>query len=136
MEDKPKVRIYTDGAAEPNPGKGGWAAILLYKGAVRELSGAIDHCTNNYAEIWAAIKGLEALKKPCEVVILSDSKYLVNTINLRWRRNANLELWERLEFYCEKKGHSVTFEWIKGHNGDHWNERANDLAQKHALKRA
>ena len=135
-----QVEIHTDGACSGNPGPGGWAAILIYKKFERELSGGEKLTTNNRMELTAAIKGLEALNEPCEVMLHSDSQYLVDGMTKgwakSWRRNGwvksdkkpalNPELWERLLELCEK--HKVAFAWVRGHNGDAYNERCDMLA--------
>ena len=132
---KPQVTIYTDGAAMPNPGKAGWAAILLYGTHVRELSGPIAHATNNQAELTAALEGIRAVKKPCRITVISDSQWLVKCGSREWSRNANTELWTLLDGLVAHGGHEVTFQWVRGHNGDQWNERADKLANA-ALRRA
>lgn len=132
--------IYTDGACSGNPGPGGYGAILSCKGKIKELSGGEANTTNNRMEIMAAIAGLSALKKPCEVTLYSDSKYLVDAITKRWvyrwrdnnwMRNKtdaalNVDLWERLLKLLET--HQVTFAWVKGHAGHPQNERCDRLA--------
>ena len=140
------VRIYTDGAARGNPdGPGGYGTILSYvdtKGVdhIREFSGGYQKTTNNRMELMAAIVGLEALTRPCQVELYSDSKYLVDAFNQHWidswlKRNwvnsqkqpvKNPDLWKRL--LEAKKSHRVTFIWVKGHNGHPQNERCDQLA--------
>jgi ribonuclease HI len=134
------VTIYTDGACLGNPGPGGYGVVLLYGDHRRELSGGYRRTTNNRMELTAAIKGLAALKKPCEVELLSDSEYLVNAVEKgwarRWRANGwyrsnkqmaeNRDLWEELLRLCER--HRVRFKWIKGHAGHAENERCDQLA--------
>lgn len=128
------VTITTDGGCEPNPGRGGWAAILRFGSAVRELSGTEQNTTNNRMELRAVIEALRALKEPCAVVIRTDSK---NTI--AWCRHgsfakakARSKLPEAyamvLEYRAVASRHSVTFEWVRGHAGDPDNERADVLA--------
>lgn len=133
------VRIWTDGGCRPNPGPGGWGAVLLYRGHARELSGAEPASTNNRMELTAAAAALEALKRPCRVVLHTDSEYLRNGIT-RWidgwtRRNwrnsagdpvANVDLWRRL--LAAAAPHAVEWRWIRGHAGDPMNERADALA--------
>ncbi len=135
-----KVDIYTDGACSGNPGRGGWAAILVYGTREAELSGFEPQTTNNRMELTAAIKGLSALKEPCEVTLYSDSQYLVNAINNGWLagwkshgwRKAdksevlNPDLWRELDaLLCV---HNVCFVWVRGHNGHDYNERCDALA--------
>lgn len=138
--EKPKINIYTDGACSGNPGPGGYGAILEYNGKTRELSGGEKMTTNNKMEITAVIKALEALKKPCDVILFTDSKYVVDSIQkgwvYKWRSNGwmrtkkdkalNSELWQRLLELLEI--HNVEFNWVKGHAGHPQNERCDYLA--------
>jgi len=141
-----KVSIYTDGAARGNPdGPGGYGTILVYidsKGTKhqREYSAGYKKTTNNRMELMAAIVGLEALTKPCDVDLYSDSQYLVKAFNEHWLEGwikkgwkrgknepvKNVDLWKRLLKAMEP--HNVTFHWVKGHNGDPMNERCDELA--------
>lgn len=141
-----KVTIYTDGAARGNPeGPGGYGTIVQYidtKGNLHErvFSAGYKKTTNNRMELMAAIVGLEALTKPCEVDLISDSKYLTEAFNQNWIDNwimkgwktagkkpvKNVDLWERL--LEAKKSHKVTFHWVKGHDGHPENERCDRLA--------
>ncbi len=134
------VEIFTDGACSGNPGKGGYGAILRYNGRVKELSQGFVKTTNNRMELMSAIVALEALKEPCCVVLTSDSKYLVDSVNLgwidKWRKNdwyrtksekaKNIDLLNRL--VAQKERHDVTFVWVKGHAGHPENERCDELA--------
>lgn len=134
------VIIHTDGACSGNPGPGGWAAILKYGRHERELSGGERQTTNNRMELTAAIKALEALTEPCRVTLYSDSSYLVNGMTKgwaeSWQKNGwrksdkkpalNPDLWERLLELCQI--HKVEFVWIRGHDGDEYNERCDRLA--------
>ena len=133
------VDIYTDGACRGNPGKGGWGAVLVYAGKEREMSGGEPTTTNNRMELTAAIEALSALKERCEVTLYSDSKYLVDAFLLGWVESwrshgwkrgkdelKNPDLWQRL--YELTRTHSVTFEWVKGHDGHSYNERCDSLA--------
>lgn len=140
MEKKVDVVIYTDGAADPNPGVGGYGVILLGGNRRKELSGGFRLTTNNRMEVYAAIAGLEALKQPCKVTIYSDSQYLVKAMTEGWvekwksrnwwRTNKeqaiNIDLWERLSALCEI--HEVDFVWVKGHSGNPENERCDKLS--------
>ncbi len=146
-----KVTIYTDGAARGNPeGPGGYGTVLLYtdeKGQVhrREYSGGYQKTTNNRMELMAAIAGLEALIRPCEVELYSDSQYLVRAFNDHWidgwikkgwkrgKNNPvkNVDLWKRL--LAAKEPHQVQFIWVKGHAGHPENERCDTLAVEAAL---
>ena len=132
-----KVEIYTDGACKGNPGHGGWAAILVYGVHERVLSGGERVTTNNRMELIAAIEGLKALREPCEVTLYSDSRYLVDAVTLgwaeSWRKTAwkngkakNPDLWEQLLSLLTV--HSVTFQWVRGHDGHPENERCDVLA--------
>jgi ribonuclease HI len=135
-----KVTIYTDGGCVGNPGPGGYGVVLLYGEHRREISGGYQHTTNNRMELLAAINGLVALKEPCEVLLFSDSQYVVNGImkgwarrwqQNGWRRNKrefaeNRDLWERLLELCDK--HRARFEWVRGHAGNPENERCDQLA--------
>lgn len=122
-----EVVVYTDGACSGNPGPGGWAAVLVWRGVVKEISGGEERTTNQRMELTAAIKGLEALRrKGCRVVVKTDSQYLVGGMN-GWKRWANRDLWARLDELA--RAHEVRFEWIRGHTGDRLNERADYLAR-------
>lgn len=136
-----EVDIYTDGACSGNPGKGGWGAILLYKGKEKVLSGFEDNTTNNRMELLAAIKGLEALKEKCRVKLYSDSAYLVNAFTEGWLESwikngwargkgreelKNLDLWQRL--YSLTQQHSIQWIKVKGHSDNEYNNRCDKLA--------
>lgn len=135
-----KVILYTDGACEGNPGPGGYGVVLLYKGKRKEYSNGYRLTTNNCMELMACIIGLEALKIRSEVVLYSDSQYVVNGIRRgwakRWRdhdwmRNKrekaeNTDLWSRLLDLCEQ--HTVQFSWVRGHSGNRENERCDHLS--------
>jgi ribonuclease HI len=133
------VELFTDGACRGNPGPGGWGVLLRYGGVEKELSGADPATTNNRMELMAVIQGLEALKRPCRVVVTTDSQYVRNGITdwiRRWRRNGwrtadgqpvkNSDLWRRLDEIAT--GHQVEWRWVKGHAGHAENERADRLA--------
>jgi len=140
------VKIYTDGAARGNPeGPGGYGAVLHFTDSngqlhKREFSGGYVKTTNNRMELMAAIVGLEALTKPCQVELYSDSKYVVDAFNQKWihswiQKNwkrsknepvKNVDLWKRL--LAAKEAHEVTFIWVKGHAGHAENERCDELA--------
>lgn len=145
----PEVELYTDGACSPNPGLGGWAAILRYpaKGAEKEFSGGVKDTTNNRMEVMGALEGLKALKQPCKVLLVSDSKYLCDALEhgwiAKWKRNGwktsgykenkpapvkNKDLWEALDLMLIR--HDVTPQWVKGHNSHPMNERCDTLAVK------
>lgn len=137
---EPKVVIYTDGGADPNPGPGGWGAVLLHAGSGKtsELSGGEPHTTNNRMELTAAIRALEALTEPCEVELFTDSQYLKNGITKwlpgwitrGWQRKdgelKNEDLWRLLAELV--RSHRIRWGWVKGHAGNRHNERADQLA--------
>ena len=136
-----KVTIYTDGACSGNPGPGGWGAILEYGPHRKELSGYMAGTTNNRMELFAAISALGALKEPCDVVLYSDSSYLVNAFEqnwlTNWKRNnwknsagkpvENQDLWTVL--LIQTKKHHVKFVWVKGHASNPNNNRCDELAR-------
>ena len=140
MSEKKEIAIYTDGACSGNPGKGGWAAILTYRGTEKELSGGERETTNNRMELTAVIMALEALKEPCSVTLYSDSKYVVDALEKGWleswvRRGwkkadkspvLNRDLWER--YLTASKKHTIRFVWVRGHDGHAYNERCDRLA--------
>lgn len=139
--ERKKVEIYTDGACSGNPGPGGWAAILNYKGKEKEMSGGEKNTTNQRMELAAAYEALKSLKEPCEVIVYSDSAYLINCFKQKWyvswRKNGwrnskgdpvqNRDLWEGL--LTEVERHEVQFEKVKGHAGVDLNERCDVLAR-------
>lgn len=136
----PTVEIYTDGGCEPNPGPGGYGAVLLHPKKRAEVSGGFRKTTNNRMEIFAAIAGLELLKQPCKVTVYSDSKYVVDAMMAGWvaawkrkgwwrtktERPENVDLWQRLDALCQTQ--QVEFRWVKGHAGNPENERCDQLA--------
>ncbi len=141
MEEKEfNVTIYTDGACSGNPGAGGWGAILMHQGKVKEFSGFERDTTNNKMELTAVIEALKKLKKPCNVQLYSDSAYVVNAITLGWLENwkkngwrgsdkklvKNIELWEELD--CLLLLHNVEFIKVKGHADNEFNNRCDALA--------
>ena len=134
-----KVEIFTDGACKGNPGPGGWGAILRYGTTEKEIYGASKNTTNNIMELTAVIESLKNLKKPCELIITTDSKYVKNGITEwihNWKKNGgrtaakkevkNKELWIELDSLIQI--HSITWDWVKGHSGHPENERADLLA--------
>ena len=134
-----KVEIFTDGACKGNPGPGGWGAILRYGTTEKEIYGASKNTTNNIMELTAVIESLKNLKKPCELIITTDSKYVKNGITEwihNWKKNGwrtaakkevkNKELWIELDSLIHI--HSITWDWVKGHSGHPDNERADLLA--------
>ena len=135
-----KVDIYTDGACSGNPGPGGYGVILKMGEHYKELSGGSPNTTNNRMELTGVIKGLSALKMPCDVTLTTDSKYIVDAVTKGWakkwkannwiksdkKKALNTDLWEELLRLLEI--HNVTFVWVKGHAGHPENERCDDLA--------
>jgi len=138
---RPHIVIYTDGACSGNPGPGGWGAILMSGTHRKELNGGEANTTNNRMELMAAIAALEALKKPSQVELHTDSNYLKDGITKwihGWRRNGwktadkkpvkNVELWQRLDE--ARARHEIDWRWVKGHAGEIENERADELARE------
>jgi ribonuclease HI len=146
VTELPEVEIFTDGACRGNPGPGGWAALLRTGGKELELSGGEVPTTNNRMELMAAITGLQALKRPCQVRLYTDSVYVKDGITKwvhGWRRNGwrtadkkpvkNAELWQQL---IDATGpHRIEWHWVKGHSGHPENDRVDALASAEADKR-
>ncbi len=141
------VDIFTDGACAGNPGPGGWAAILRYKGVEKEISGFERQTTNNRMEMMAVIQALRMLKEPCRVSIHSDSRYLRDGITTwihGWKRKGwmtknrepvkNRELWEMLDELSQK--HQIEWFWVQGHSGHRENERCDELAREEIKRNA
>jgi len=144
-EELPLVSIFTDGACKGNPGPGGWGALLRMGTTEKELSGGEAQTTNNRMEMTAAIKGLEALKRPCRVILTTDSRYVMDGLTKwihGWLRNGwktadkkpvkNADLWQAL--LAAAAPHRVEWKWVKGHNGHDENERVDQLASAEAMK--
>lgn len=136
-----KVELYTDGACKGNPGPGGWGALLRYGDKEKELCGGESDTTNNRMELMAVIEGLKALSRSCEVILTTDSKYVMQGINdwlTGWKRNGwktaakkpvkNQDLWQALDEQCAR--HKIEWRWVKGHAGHAENERADELANR------
>jgi len=136
-----KIYIYSDGACRGNPGPGGWGTLLKYNGTEKELYGAEEDTTNNRMELMGAIKGLESLTKQSEVVLTTDSQYVMKGItewidgwkSRGWKTAAkkpvkNQDLWQRLDDACQP--HEIEWQWVKGHSGHDENERVDQLANK------
>lgn len=140
MDNKKNVIIYTDGACSGNPGPGGYAAILIYNGIEREISGGEANTTNNKMEILAVLSALEMLKEPCNVTIYSDSAYVVNAVEKGWlsswkksnwiksdkKKVKNIELWEKMLEFLDI--HDIKFVKVKGHSDNEYNNRCDKLA--------
>jgi Ribonuclease HI len=144
---KKTVTLYTDGACSGNPGPGGWAAILMFGGRKRELSGGEGHTTNNRMELMGVIAGLEALKESCAVELYTDSKYVADGLQKGWAKGwrakgwkksdgkpaLNVDLWERLLNLSER--HALNIHWVKGHADNEYNNRCDELAVAESTKR-
>lgn len=139
MSDDP-VEIYTDGACSGNPGPGGWGALLRYRGTEKTLSGGEAATTNNRMELMAVIASLEALKRPTQVSLFTDSRYVMDGVLswlARWKSNGwrtaarkpvkNVDLWQRLD--AAQAGHDIEWHWVKGHSGHPENEQVDALAR-------
>lgn len=136
-----KVDIFTDGACSGNPGVGGWAAVLMYNGHKKELSGYDKNTTNNRMELFAIIQGIGQLKEPCDVTVYSDSAYAVEAFNKHWieswksnnwktadkKEVKNRDLWNDLLIRISK--HNVKFVKVKGHSDNEYNNRCDELAR-------
>ena len=136
-----QVMIFTDGACRGNPGPGGWGAVLRYGSTEKTLSGGEPDTTNNRMELMAAIMALEALTQPCQVVLTTDSPYVMDGITqwmANWKKRGwktasrqpvkNADLWRRLDAACGK--HTIEWQWVKGHSGHPENEKADALANR------
>ncbi len=135
------VELYTDGACKGNPGPGGWGVLLRYGDKEKELYGGEPNTTNNRMELMAVIEGLKALSRSCDVILTTDSKYVMQGINdwlAGWKRNGwktaakkpvkNQDLWQLLDEQCAR--HQIEWRWVKGHAGHAENERADELANR------
>jgi ribonuclease HI len=139
-----KIIIYSDGACQGNPGKGGFGAVLLYKNHEKKISGFEKETTNNRMELKAVIEALKEIKKSIPIIIYTDSKYVQDGISkwiFSWKKNGwksankkpikNIDLWQELDFEAAK--HQIEWKWVKGHSGDKYNEMADELA-RNAIK--
>ncbi|MCO4781014.1 MAG: ribonuclease HI [Candidatus Cloacimonetes bacterium] len=141
-----KIKLYTDGSCLKNPGgRGGYAAILLYKGSKRVIKGGMQSTTNNQMEMMAVLRGLEAIKEACHIDLYSDSQYVLKGLKSwihGWKKNnwktkskqevKNVELWQQLDQAASL--HSIEYIWVKGHSGDPYNEEADQIAYSEAHK--
>ncbi len=140
MPDRPRVSIYTDGSCEPNPGPGGWAALLRFGETEKTLTGRAADTTNNRMELTAAVEALRALKEPCHITLHTDSEYLRRGITewlpgwrkRGWQRKggalANVDLWQALD--ASLGTHQIEWRWVKSHAGHRHNERVDRLARQ------
>ena len=133
--------MYTDGACSGNPGPGGWACVLIYGEHEKELSGGAAETTNNRMEMTAALEGLKILKRPCKVEFYTDSNYLKDGVTqwlAGWKKRGwktaakqpvkNQDIWEQLDQVIQT--HQIEWHWVKGHAGDEYNERCDELARE------
>ena len=138
-----RVEIYTDGACKGNPGPGGWGVLLKSGGTEKELFGGELVTTNNRMELTAVIMALQALKRPCHVILHADSQYVLKGITewlagwkaKGWKTAAkqpvkNVDLWQKLDALVASTQHKIDWRWVKGHDGDPGNERADELANR------
>ena len=147
QKERKAVDIYTDGACSGNPGPGGWAAVLIYRGVKKEISGFEPETTNNRMELLAVIRALECLKEPCDAKVYSDSSYLVNAYQkkwiVRWEKNnwrlsdnksetKNADLWRELDSLV--KIHNARFIKVAGHSDNEMNNRCDELAVSEIAK--
>jgi ribonuclease HI len=142
MNEDDVIRIYTDGACKNNPGPGGWAAVLLWRGVERGISGGKSYTTNNEMELMSLVEALKLLKSSSTLEIYSDSSYVVNALNKGWLANwirdgsvytrPNGELW--LELLNELNKHTYQISWVKGHSGNKYNEMCDKMAVKERNK--
>lgn len=141
MTSMTPVEIYTDGACKGNPGPGGWGALLRTSGHEKELFGGERNTTNNRMELLAVISALNALSRPCAIILHTDSQYVKNGITTwihGWKKNGwktsdkkpvkNADLWLQLDE--AQKRHQIDWRWVKGHSGHEFNERADELANR------
>ena len=139
------IKIYCDGACSGNPGPGGWGAVLIYKNHIKEINGQENNTTNNRMELTAAIEALKTItKKSYKIEVYTDSTYLCNGVNLwigKWKSNnwmsknkpvKNIDLWQKIDALLNTL--EISWHWVRGHNGDHYNEIADALARKAIIK--
>ena len=143
-----QVTLYTDGACSGNPGPGGWACVLLYHDLKRRISGYESHTTNNKMELMGVIHGLESLTRPMPVLIITDSQYVKNAFTAGWLENwqkngwktksgepvKNQDLWLKLSLLQRK--HNLSWQWVKGHSGNEYNEMCDEYARKAIINKS
>ncbi|AVY94458.1 ribonuclease HI [Microvirgula aerodenitrificans] len=148
MQTEPEhIDIYTDGACKGNPGPGGWGALLIYRGQEKELFGGEPMTTNNRMEMTAVIEALKCLKRPCRIVLYTDSQYVQKGISewiKGWKARGwktaskepvkNADLWQQLD--AARQPHDIDWRWVKGHAGHEFNERADQLANRGVSERS
>ncbi|GAB2877014.1 ribonuclease HI [Microvirgula curvata] len=148
MQTEPEhIDIYTDGACKGNPGPGGWGALLIYRGQEKELFGGEPMTTNNRMEMMAVIEALKCLKRPCRIVLYTDSQYVQKGISewiKGWKARGwktaskepvkNADLWQQLD--AARQPHDIDWRWVKGHAGHEFNERADQLANRGVSERS
>ena len=148
MQTEPEhIDIYTDGACKGNPGPGGWGALLIYRGQEKELFGGEPLTTNNRMEMTAVIEALKCLKRPCRIVLYTDSQYVQKGISewiKGWKARGwktaskepvkNADLWQQLD--AARQPHDIDWRWVKGHAGHEFNERADQLANRGVSERS
>ena len=147
MSPSDHVIIHTDGACKGNPGPGGWGALLIYRGQEKELFGGEPMTTNNRMEMTAVIEALKCLKRPCRIVLYTDSQYVQKGISewiKGWKARGwktaskepvkNADLWQQLD--AARQPHDIDWRWVKGHAGHEFNERADQLANRGVSERS
>lgn len=126
-----RLTIYTDGSCSPNPGKGGWAFVAILPDCECHVNGGDKYTTNNVMEITAVIEALREFKHIEKFHIYTDSTYVLNCAQGKWQRKKNADLWKKYDSYS--KGKDIIFEWVKAHNGNHYNELVDKLAKEGAV---